>query len=201
MGVFAQDLYELLRVLGIKKACVLGYSMGGMIGLQLTFRHPEAVVGLVFANSGVGGKATPEREAGWKMMVEILQTGDRDAISEMMATGSFSPGFKERNPATFQRYKNIKTENDPSSYMPIMMAMMDETTQLADLSRIGCPALIIAGEKDGFMDVSLASNMKASLTEATLKILPSGHAAAIEVPEAFNGTVLDFLEELRWPER
>ena len=201
MGGYAEDLYELLRVLGIKKACVLGYSMGGRIGLHLTFRHPEMVVGLVFANSGVGGAATPEREARWKMMVEILQTGGRDAISEMMATGSFSPDFKERSPATFQRYKNIKMENDPSSYMPIMMAMMAETTQLADLNRVGCPALIIAGEKDGFMDVSLARDMKASLTEATVEILPSGHAAALEVPEAFNRTVLDFLEELRWPER
>lgn len=201
MGLFADDLYELLQMLGIKSACVLGYSMGGRIGLHLAFRHPEMVVGLVFANSGVGGTLTPEREARWKMMMEILQTGDREAIAEMMATGSFSPGFKEKNAATFQKYKDIKMENDPSPYLAIMMAMMAETTQLSDLNRVNCPALIIAGEKDGFMDVSLALEMKASLKNAAVTILPSGHAVALEVPEAFNRAVLDFLGKLKWPQQ
>ena len=160
MGGYAEDLYELLRVLGIKKACVLGYSMGGRIGLHLTFRHPEMVVGLVFANSGVGGTVTPEREARWKMMVEILQTGDRDAISEMMAAGSFSPAFKEKNPATFQRYKNIKMENDPSSYLPIMTALMAETTQLTDLNRVGCCAITCPAEARTMKLVRLPSTCR-----------------------------------------
>jgi len=196
MGVFAEDLYELLRALGIGSACVLGYSMGGRIGLHLTFRHPDIVTGLIFANSGVGAKITPESEARWRMMTEVIETGDREAIAEMMALGSFSPGFKEKDPTTFQRYKEIKMENDPAPYLEILRAMMADTTQLADLQRVSCPTLIIVGEKDSFMDVELGGAMRDALPAADLVVLPSGHAAALEVPAAFNEAVLAFFNRL-----
>jgi pimeloyl-ACP methyl ester carboxylesterase len=196
MDVFADDLGALLKSLGIASACILGYSMGGRVGLHLAFRRPDVVTGLVFANSGVGAKVTPEREARWRMMMEVIGTGNREAIAEMMAVGSFSPDFKERDPATFQRYKAVKMENDPSSYLEILQAMMADTTQVDDLQRVSCPALVIAGEQDGFMDLALGRAMQAALPAANLAILPAGHAAALEIPDAFNEAVLTFLSSV-----
>ncbi len=198
MELFAADLHALLTGLGIATACVLGYSMGGRIGMQFALDHPEMVAGLVFANSGVGAERTPEVEERFAMMMNVLQSGDNAFISEVMATGSFSPGFKEKNPATFDKYRQIKMENDPAPYAAIMAAMIRGMLSLSDLERLHCPALIIAGEQDGFMDVSLAQAMKAHLREATLLLLPTGHAAALEAPEAFNGAVLDFMKKLPW---
>lgn len=192
MDLFAADLYALLDALGIASACVLGYSMGGRIGMQLALNHPEMVKGLVFANSGVGAERTPEVEERFKMMMDVLQGGDNAFISEMMATGSFSPGFREKDPATFERYRQIKLENDPAPYASIMMAMIQGMPSLSDLEGLRCPVLVIAGEKDGFMDVSVARGMMKHLGNARLLILPTGHAAALEVPETFNNAVLEF---------
>jgi len=197
MDLFADDLYELLKALSITSACVLGYSMGGRIGMQLALNHPETVTGLVFANSGVGAERTPEVEERFKMMMDVLQSGDNAFIAEVMTTGSFSPGFKEKDPATFERYRQIKLENDPSPYAAIMMAMVQGMLSLSDLKRLTCPALIIAGEKDGFMDVNLAVAMRNQIRDARLLILPTGHAAALEVPEAFNGAVLEFMKGIK----
>ena len=47
----ADDAAGLLRELGVREAVVVGYSMGGLIGLLLARRHPDRVRGLVLAAS------------------------------------------------------------------------------------------------------------------------------------------------------
>lgn len=133
------------------------------------------------------------------MMVGVLQQGDIEVISELMTEASFSPGLKERNPTAFEKYKSIKMQNDPSEYLDIMQAIVDAIDSPVDFTDLRCPVLIIAGDRDGFMDVRVGESMKNAIGNAEMKVLPTGHAAAIEEPEAFNGTVLGFLERLDWP--
>ena len=54
MDTFAEDLYGLLTVLKITSVCVLGFSMGGRIGLEFALQHPEMTAGLILANSSAG---------------------------------------------------------------------------------------------------------------------------------------------------
>jgi len=203
MELFAEDLYALLNNLHINNACVLGYSMGGRIGLTFAMAHPDITTGLVFANSGIMGpdiQISPEdlkqMEEQRAQMMGILESGDIETISEVMAAFSLSPGFKEKEPKIFQAYKSVKMKNDPRHYPPIMQAMMASMETPPDLSKLTCPALIIAGEHDGFMSLEVAKSMEAAIPNATVSIFPTGHASAIETPTAFNQAVLDFMETL-----
>jgi pimeloyl-ACP methyl ester carboxylesterase len=197
MELFADDLYELLTALDIRSACVLGYSMGGRIALEFAVRHPEFMAGLVFANSGMGDAPSPDMEERRKMMVSVLEQGNIEVISEIMTVASFSPGFEEKNPAAFRRYKDIKMQNNPSAYPAIAQMMIEALSVTPDWSRLRCPVLIIAGERDGLMEMSVAESMKTSISNAILKTLPTGHAAAIEAPEQFNQVVLEFVRGLQ----
>ncbi len=197
MALFAEDLHALLGALGIRSACVLGYSMGGRIAMEFACTYPEMTRGLIFANSGIGEAPSPEMQERRKMMVDVLRQGEIEVISELMAEASFSPGLKERNPTAFEKYKAIKMQNDPSEYLAVMQAIVDAIDSPADFSGIACPVLIIAGDRDGFMDVRVGEAMKNAIADAELEVLHTGHAAAIEEPEAFNRTVLRFLERLK----
>ena len=203
MDLFAEDLYQLLQALKIASACVLGYSMGGRIALEFALRHPEMTTGLVFANSGVAPadmKMTPEQMTQMaerrQMMMALIDSGNNEAISDAMAERSLSPGLREKKPEVFQRYKEVKLKNSPRAYKAIMEAMGQAMMNPPDLSRLACPALIIAGEQDGFMAVDVAEAMKRTLKRPTVVVLPTGHAAAVEAPEAFNKAVLDFTARL-----
>lgn len=192
MEVLADDLYELLRALAIDGASVLGYSMGGRIALQLALQHPEMVKALILANSGVGvARRTPETEERRRTLVSQLEQGNIEAVAEQMTVGSFSPGFKERDPEAFQRYKNVKLRNDPRGFARLWGAMA--TASPPDLSGLSCPVLIIAGEQDGFMALDAARAAQSAIPNSRLDVLPTGHAAAIEAPDDFNRIVLDFL--------
>lgn len=199
MALFAEDLYALLRALGIESACVLGYSMGGRIALEFALAHPGMTPGLILANSGMGEKPSPEMQERRKMMAGLLEQGDIEVISELMTEASFSPGLKERNPEAYGKYKAIKMQNDPSEYLAIMQAIVAAIDAPPDFSGLRCPVLILAGDRDGFMDVGTAESMQEAIPKAELEILSTGHAAAIEEPEAFNEIVLRFLDRLDWP--
>lgn len=203
MDLFAADLHALMGELDIDKACVLGYSMGGRIGLQFALKYPENITGLVFANSGVPGpdiQPTPEQITEMmerrQQMMDMIETGDIEAIADTMAEGSLSPGFRDKEPAVFQKYKDVKLQNDPGPYLPIMQAMTAAMANPPDLSQLKCPALIIAGEHDGFMATGVADSMEKAISDATVTMLPTGHAAAVEAPDDFNRAVLDFMKRL-----
>lgn len=190
----ADDLHALLKKLDIEKACVLGYSMGGGIALTFALKYPEMATGIVFANSGIGEKPSDEMVEQRKMAHEIFKQGNIEVIADLMAVASFSPDFQTRNPEAYERYKEIKMQNDPADYYDIMQAIIGAIDNPPDLARLACPALIIAGSQDGFMDVSVGERMKEEISDAELVVMPTGHAAAIEMPDEFNKAVLDFLD-------
>jgi pimeloyl-ACP methyl ester carboxylesterase len=203
MDLFVADLRALLAALEIEKACLLGYSMGGRIALQFALEHPESTAGLVFANSGVRGAGTNLTEEQVaellerrRQMAEMLGTGDIEVIADGMAERSFSPGLRERDPVLFRKYKEIKLRNDPRHYPAILEALVQAMASPPDLSALRSPALIIAGDRDSFMAVEEARAMEKAIADSTVVILPTGHAAAIEAPEAFNRAVLDFMSRV-----
>jgi pimeloyl-ACP methyl ester carboxylesterase len=196
MELFADDLRELMRALGIERACVLGYSMGGRIALEFALKYPEMTTGIIFANSGIGDAPKPDMVERRKMMAGVLEQGDINMIAEIMTVASFSPDFGQRDPDMFAKYKEIKLQNDPADYLKVMQVLVDALDNPPDLAQLTCPTLIIAGDQDGLMEPEAVDHMKSAIADAEAVMLPTGHAAAIEMPEEFNKAVTDFLARL-----
>lgn len=201
LDTLADDLYALLKALNINKTFVLGYSMGGRIGLEFALKHPDMTSGFIFANSGIPGpvfqlseKEITEMLEKQSLLEKLIESGDIEAISEVMTEFSFSPGFKNREPEVYQRYKEVKLKNDPRHYLSILKAIVENFQNPPDLTRLKCPALIIAGDQDSFMKLEVAESMEKAIPNAQVKILPTGHASALEMPEQFNQAILEFLE-------
>jgi pimeloyl-ACP methyl ester carboxylesterase len=90
-------------------------------------------------------------------------------------------------------------QNDASPYLTIMKTLEAKRLAAADLSKVTCPVLILAGDSDGFLPLNVAESMKSFMKDAALKVLHTGHAAAIEAPKEFNQAVLDFMKKVEWP--
>ena len=59
----AEDLYQLLKSIGVEKAHILGFSIGGRIAFELALKHPELVISLIISNSSVGIAPPPSEES------------------------------------------------------------------------------------------------------------------------------------------
>ena len=117
-------------------------------------------------------------------------------VAEMMTAGAFSPNFKSKNPTEFNRYMKVKLQNKADG-VARLMRLLSVPTAAPDLSKVKCSVLLIVGENDRYMGVEQGKHVHEAIAGSKLVILPTGHAAAVELPEKFNSTVLEFLLEVR----
>ncbi len=75
-----EDLYGLLKFLGVEKAYVMGLSMGGGIAIDFTLAHPEMVAALIPVAAGVSGFQSSE--ASRQKWAEIEKATERGDIAQ-----------------------------------------------------------------------------------------------------------------------
>lgn len=192
MATHCEDLNGLMKALGIHKTYLLGFSMGGRIAMEMAATHPEKIKALIMANSTLSlGPATRETQERRRQMMGAFHNKDLKGI-ETATIGAFSPGFKDKNPAEFQKYFKVKMENiEGGKIIPASLP----TGPLPDVNRVKCPVLFIIGEYDPFAGVDQGKEATKMIPGSRMVVFPTGHAAAIEMPERFNAAVIGFLSE------
>lgn len=78
--IFADDVFGLLRVLNIKKCCLVGHSFGGFVALEFALKHQNMLTALALADTS-GGEWV--RDPGY---AEMRQSFDRLTRSQGMET-------------------------------------------------------------------------------------------------------------------
>src|SRR5579875_3152417 len=82
----ADDVTAVMDACGLGQALVLGYSMGGFIGLRLLAAHPERVSKLALAGVGANYlKDSITSPAARSVLAEALLTEDKDSITDPRA--------------------------------------------------------------------------------------------------------------------
>jgi pimeloyl-ACP methyl ester carboxylesterase len=126
----ADDIAGLIHHLGLEKADLLGYSLGGAVALQTAIRHPERVNQLVVIS-------TPFKRTGWH---PELQTGMTSITPESFIGTPIHDTYMSvaPKPEDFPRFVAKMTEALGQDY---------DWTEL--VSALRTPTLIIAGDSDG----------------------------------------------------
>ncbi len=201
------DLYLLLRHLGIEKAHLGGLSMGGSVVLNFGFVHPEMAASLIVASAGSG---STDREA---FVAMVQGVSDRLLSEGMGALANYARGdtrvqLMRKDPKGYEEFRSALESHSPLGsaltfrgfqlIRPTIYALEDQLRQLR------VPTLILIGDEDE-MCVEPAIFMKRNTPRSGLAVFPqSGHAINLEEPDLFNRTVQDFLiavEADRWAER
>jgi len=82
----AEDVVVVMEACGLGQALLLGYSMGGFIGLRLLAAHPERIIKLALA--GVGESYLQDRitsPQARSLLADALLTDDKDGITDPRA--------------------------------------------------------------------------------------------------------------------
>lgn len=124
------DIAGLIQHLGLEKADLLGYSLGGTVALQTAIRHPERVNQLVVISA-------PFKRTGWH---PEMQTGMASIAPEFFLGTPMHDAYMRvaPKPEDFSRFVATMKEGMSQDY---------DWTELVSAMRI--PTLIIAGDSDG----------------------------------------------------
>lgn len=204
------DIQVVLDHVGIRKAHIVGLSMGGFATLHFGLRHPDRALSLCVAGAGYGsepGKRDLFREEG-AAIAKLLTTEGMAAFAEKYAYGPTRVQFENKDPRGFFEFKEALAKHSALGSANTQLGVQRERPSLyalaEDLRALTLPTLILTGDED-WPCLQPALFMKENIKTAALEVFPNcGHAINLEAPDRFNRTLADFLSLVdsgRWPER
>ena len=180
-------IVDFMHALHLERADVGGWSMGGWVALKLTVDHPEMVdhlvaydsAGIYFPATFQASLFTPTDAAGLAHLVSML-TPQRRPI----------PWFVER--AVVRRLQ---------ANASIVHRSVDSMTGGRDLldfqlQRIHTPTLVVWGEKDMLIPLSVGQAIERQIPGARLVVIPGcGHLAPSECAKPVLRATVAFLHD------
>jgi pimeloyl-ACP methyl ester carboxylesterase len=173
----ADDVIALLDQLGVERADLFGYSLGGLASTEIATRYPDRVGRVVLA-------ATHFRPDAY--------------YPEVTAPEQDSPRLPTEEDFAIMKGAYDDVAPNPDDFFPflekIQPAVHDfEPWTDGQLSRMAMPVLIMIGDTD-FIRLEHAVEMKQRLPDAQLAILPgTSHMRVISRAELVLPMVLPFL--------
>jgi pimeloyl-ACP methyl ester carboxylesterase len=188
----ADDVAALIPYLGLEKADVVGFSLGGGVALRTAIQHPGVVDRLVLVS-------TPLKRAGWHAEMVAGMTAMGPEVAEPM-----------KQTPMYEAYRRIAPRIDD---WPILVTQLTGLLNLdydwTDEARgLAMPTLIVAGDADGlpprhaveFLEL-LGGGMRdanwdrSGMNRHGLAILPRTTHYDINVSPALATAVAGFLDE------
>jgi pimeloyl-ACP methyl ester carboxylesterase len=194
----AADTVALMEAVGIKKAHVLGYSMGGMIAQELALACPDKINGLILVATDCGIslriKARPEYS---RLFTEMIRLGTDEA--KTAAAGClFTQKTFESRPDIIQRYAEVSLRFPaPQKTLERQWEAITRHDACGRLQNITAPTLVITGSEDVLIPSENSSVLAERIPDARVRFIDGGgHLFVVEQPQQFNEAILGFLDDL-----
>jgi 3-oxoadipate enol-lactonase len=193
---FSEAVHTTLDALGATPATLFGHSFGGYVALQLYRDHPDQfrALGLVSTRSEAD---SPEARATRLATIERLRTPGEMLDLEGTVRALVSDSTWRQQAAVVERVRKIVRSAAPRAIIPTLQAIMDRPDLTPVLSTISVPTLVLWGDDDRLIPKKQTQSMADRISGARgVEIPKAGHLSPMEAPQAFNATILDFLETL-----
>jgi pimeloyl-ACP methyl ester carboxylesterase len=207
ISAYARVLDELMQVLGVAAATVVGNSMGGFISTELSIAFPQRVERLVLVSAA---GISPYRHRDVERIEPYLRraapivaayTGWTAARSDWVTSRpllrNLTLGFVTRHPSRLPSAlaaEQLRGAGKPG-FMQALRANIDYPVR-ERIPEIACPTLIVWGEDDKVIPVADASVFEELIPNSRKVIFEdTGHMAMLERPEAFNELLAEFVAQ------
>jgi pimeloyl-ACP methyl ester carboxylesterase len=188
----ADDIAALIGHLGLEKADVMGFSLGGGVALRTAIQHPDVVDRLVLVS-------TPFKRAGWYPEMEAAMAAMGPEVAEPM-----------KQSPMYEVYMRIAPRVED---WPFLVTQLTELLRIAydwraEAHGLSMPVLLVAGDADGmpprhvveFFELLGGGQRDANwdrsgMTPHRLAILPGATHYDINVSPALAAAVSGFLDE------
>lgn len=187
----AGDVVALLDHVGAARASFMGLSLGGMTGLALAARHPDRIARLVCC--AARADAPPAYAAAWGPRIASVAAGGMAAVLSGTLDRWLSPATQAAQPALRARLAAAILRTAPAGYAGCARAIQG-LDLLADLGRIACPTLLVAGGADAGIPLDAMQAIAAAIPGARLAVVAdAAHIVNLDQTDAFDRAIEGFL--------
>lgn len=193
VATYVEMVYQFMERLGIKKAPLIGHSMGGSVSLNTAILHPEKVVKVCVIGSPVNGNS---------LNLLLKLSGNQTVASVFWLFGGrglmlFLQGYsyfmaKDGRAMSRMITKDVSKISVESFFQSI--GTLRATDLRADLHKIQVPTLGMYGKRDIIVRPSENKTLKAGVPHAQIEWFPdAGHFIMLDSPERFITTLRTWL--------
>ncbi len=195
---FARDTKELMDILGLDRAHVLGWSMGSFVAQEMAILYPEKINRLVLYGSSCGGMQTalPPADVMKRLFdttgtpMELTETALSLMVPESWLADhpSFRKGFLSKPMSVY--LKNIPSIRKQIQAITSWEGAWDR------LGSISNETLVITGDEDAVFPVENSHMLSDQIPKSRLEVIRGGgHGMIYQYPELFSSIVKAFLSQ------
>ena len=196
--IAVNDVTAVMRHLGIRKAHVMGCSMGSQTALYFGLLHPRAAMSLTLI--GIGTGSDPRNQLAFRSETEAkARLFEKGGLAAVLAGVKKAPNriqLKQKNPRTFDNFCKKFMLHSAQGCANIARGIQARRPPLQSLERklhaLTVPTHVIAGDEDPGA-VAAGVYIKQVCPVARLTVAPAtGHLVNLEEPQLVNRLSEDF---------
>jgi pimeloyl-ACP methyl ester carboxylesterase len=193
LGALASGIRDLLILLGIDRATIVGHSLGGGVAMQFAYQFPERCDRLVLVSSGGLGREVSKLlralSAPGAEYVLALGCSQRVRKAGIAMGGWLSKAGIRPTPALGEVWRSYSSLSDPetrTAFLHTLRSVIDVRGQV--------PTLIVWGDRDPFIPISHGRDAHAAMPASRFEVFEgSGHFPHRDSPERFAALVAEFI--------
>ena len=191
----ADDIIGIMDTLDIKKAHVMGVSMGGAIAQQVALKVPDRVLSLILTSTFASVSLAFKKAL--NLICELKEDTDPAVLKQLNLWMTYGQYTQIHHPEKIE--KSIEEDAAYPYPMPVYAykaqcgACLSHNTA-GRLHELKMPVLIAAGAKDLFMNIEKTMELVYGISQAEFYLAPEGgHVHQWEYPEPYDSVVVGFL--------
>ena len=175
----AGDLLALLDSLGVETFHIAGLSLGGAVAQWLAVNEPDRVRSLALLCTA----AKFGEPSGWAERAAAVRQGGTAAVTDAVVARWITPARAERDPALVDGLRRMVLATPAEGYAACCDALAGWDNR-AELSRITCPTLVLAGDEDPSTPPDVLREIADGVPGAHFVVVsPAAHVPTVEIPD------------------
>lgn len=192
----SSQLAALLDHLGIDRAALVGFSLGGMVARRFAQDYPTRTTALAVLHSA--HKRTEKQQDAILFRVAQAEEHGPEATVELALQRWYTEAAQATRPDLMELTRAWVLANKREVYVKLYRILAHGVDEIvAPKPPIGAPTLVLTGDEDTGNGPEMSIAIATEIPRARLVILKGlRHMALAESPAAVNRPVTDFLAEV-----
>ena len=175
----ADDAVAVLDALGIDRAVLAGYSLGGFVAQETWHRHPDRVAGLVLASTARNGQGTVHERLFFPVLAATMNPVSRHAAARVEQLAQSLPLTPDVHLTDLPSWGLAQVRSTSGWAYPEVVNAVGHFDSSPWIGDVDVPTAVVVTEKDHAIPTRRQHKLAAAVPGARVFSAPGGHASVV----------------------